>query len=57
MNNVKVRIYDLLKELNLENWDILDICEWFNVVVKSYSSIISEFDVECIKVVVEKFIF
>ena len=41
MNNAKVRIYDLSKELNLENRDILDICEQLNIAVKSHSSTIS----------------
>ncbi len=42
MNNNKVRIYDLSKELNLENKDILSICEGLDVAVKSHSSTISE---------------
>jgi translation initiation factor IF-2 len=42
MNNGKVRIYELSKELNLENKDILGICEDLNIVVKSHSSSISE---------------
>ena len=42
MNNGKVRIYELSKELNLENKDLLGICEDLNIVVKSHSSSISE---------------
>jgi translation initiation factor IF-2 len=42
MNNNKVRIYDLSKELNLENKDILSICEGLEIAVKSHSSTISE---------------
>ncbi len=42
MNNNKVRIYDLSKELNLENKDILSICEGLDIAVKSHSSTISE---------------
>jgi translation initiation factor IF-2 len=42
MNNGKVRIYELSKDLNLENKDILGICEDLNIVVKSHSSSISE---------------
>ncbi len=38
----KVRIYDLSKELNLENKDILAICSQLNIAVKSHSSTISE---------------
>lgn len=55
MNNAKVRIYDLSKELNLENRDILDICEQLNVAAKSHSSTISEFDAERIKTAAAKF--
>ncbi|MBD2652888.1 translation initiation factor IF-2 [Synechocystis sp. FACHB-383] len=55
MNNAKVRIYDLSKELNLENRDILDICERLNVAAKSHSSTISESDAERIKAAAEKF--
>ncbi len=42
MNNGKVRIYELSKELNLENKDLLGICDDLNIVVKSHSSSISE---------------
>jgi len=42
MNNGKVRIYELSKELNLENKDLLGICEDLHIVVKSHSSSISE---------------
>ncbi|MEB3161254.1 MAG: translation initiation factor IF-2 [Synechocystis sp.] len=55
MNNAKVRIYDLSKELNLENRDILDICEQLNIAVKSHSSTISESDSERIKAAAPKF--
>ncbi len=42
MNNGKVRIYELSKELELENRDILAICEKLDIAVKSHSSTISE---------------
>lgn len=42
MNKGKVRIYELSKELELENKDILAICEQLNIAVKSHSSTISE---------------
>ncbi len=42
MNNGKVRIYELSKELNLENRDILAICERLEIPVKSHSSTITE---------------
>jgi translation initiation factor IF-2 len=56
MNNGKVRIYELSKELNLENKDLLGICEDLNIVVKSHSSSISETEAEQItNVANEKF--
>lgn len=42
MNNGKVRIYELSKELNLENKDILAVCERLDIPVKSHSSTITE---------------
>ncbi len=44
MNNGKVRIYELSKELNLDNRDILTVCEQLNIAVKSHSSTITEDD-------------
>jgi translation initiation factor IF-2 len=56
MNNGKVRIYELSKELNLENKDLLGICEGLNIVVKSHSSSISEAEADqIIKAANEKF--
>jgi translation initiation factor IF-2 len=56
MNNGKVRIYELSKELNLENKDLLGICEDLSIVVKSHSSSISEAEAAQItKVATEKF--
>ncbi len=56
MNNGKVRIYELSKELNLENKDLLGICEDLNITVKSHSSSISEAEAEQItKVATDKF--
>ena len=51
MNNGKVRIYELSKELELENKDILSICEELNIAVKSHSSTISEDDAKRITAV------
>ena len=51
MNNGKVRIYELSKELELENKDILNICEELNIAVKSHSSTISEDDAKRITAV------
>jgi translation initiation factor IF-2 len=55
MNNNKVRIYDLSKELNLENKDILAICEDLEIAVKSHSSTISESEASRIRAAAEKF--
>lgn len=54
MNNGKVRIYDLSKELNLDNKDILSICDQLNIAVKSHSSTISESEAERIRSAAEK---
>ncbi len=49
MNNGKVRIYELSKELDLDNRDILVICEQLNIAVKSHSSTISDAEAEGIR--------
>lgn len=49
MNNGKVRIYELSKELNLDNKDILNICEQLNISVKSHSSTITNAQAERIR--------
>ncbi len=54
MNNSKVRIYDLSKELHLENKEIIEICEYLNIPVKSHSSTITEDEAERIKATAEK---
>ena len=56
MNNGKVRIYELSKELNLENKDILAVCEQLNIAVKSHSSTISESEAERIRAHAEKYV-
>ncbi|MFN6480002.1 translation initiation factor IF-2 N-terminal domain-containing protein [Nostoc sp. DedQUE07] len=55
MNNAQVRIYELSKELNLENKELLAICDQLNIVVKSYSSKISEFDAGRIRLAAKKY--
>ena len=55
MNNGKVRIYELSKELNLDNKDIKEICEQLNIAVKSHSSTITADQAERVKVVAEKY--
>ncbi|HLP90035.1 MAG TPA: translation initiation factor IF-2 [Nostocaceae cyanobacterium] len=54
MNNGKVRIYELSKELNLDNKELLAICDQLNIAVKSHSSTISESEAECIRLAAEK---
>jgi translation initiation factor IF-2 len=56
MNNSKVRIYELSRELNLENKDLLAICEQLNIAVKSHSSTISESEAERIRTAAEKYV-
>ncbi|MBE9010998.1 translation initiation factor IF-2 [Pseudanabaenaceae cyanobacterium LEGE 13415] len=55
MNNGKVRIYELSKELNLDNRDILAICEQLNIAVKSHSSTITEEEAKQIRAAAEKY--
>lgn len=54
MNSGKVRIYELSRELNLENKDILTICDQLNISVKSHSSTITDEEAERIRSVAEK---
>ena len=56
MNNGKVRIYELSKELNLDNKDIKDICEQLNIAVKSHSSTITAAQAERVRVASEKYV-
>jgi translation initiation factor IF-2 len=44
MNNGKVRIYEISKELNLDNRDILAVCDQLGISAKSHSSSISDQD-------------
>jgi translation initiation factor IF-2 len=55
MNSGKVRIYELSRELNLDNKDILAICEQLNISVKSHSSTISDSEAEQIRVAAEQY--
>ncbi|MEH1921597.1 translation initiation factor IF-2 N-terminal domain-containing protein [Nostoc sp.] len=54
MNNGKLRIYELAKELNLDSKKLLLICEKLKIVVKSHTSAISESDAERIRSVANK---
>ena len=53
MNNGKVRIYDLSKELNLDNKELLAICDQLSISVKSHSSTITETEAEHIRAAAE----
>ncbi|HBB35303.1 MAG TPA: translation initiation factor IF-2, partial [Cyanobacteria bacterium UBA9273] len=55
MNNGKVRIYELSRELNLDNKDILNICEGLHIAVKSHSSTITESEAQRIRAAAEKY--
>ncbi len=54
MDNDRQRIYELSKALNLDNKELLAICNQLNIAVKSHSSTISETDAERIRAVAEK---
>ncbi|MEJ6483972.1 translation initiation factor IF-2 [Nostoc punctiforme UO1] len=54
MTNGKVRIYELSKELNLDNKELLAICDQLSIAVKSHSSTISESEAENIRTAAEK---
>lgn len=54
MNNGKVRIYELSKELNSDNRKILEVCKHLNITVKSHSSTIAASDAERIRAYAEK---
>lgn len=55
MNTGKVRIYELSKELNLDNRDILAVCDKLNISVKSHSSTITEDEATRIRNAAEKY--
>ncbi|MGJ3250329.1 MAG: translation initiation factor IF-2 [Elainellaceae cyanobacterium] len=55
MNNGKVRIYELSKELDLDNRDILEVCGQLNISAKSHSSTITEQDANRIRTAAEKY--
>jgi translation initiation factor IF-2 len=55
MNNGKVRIYELSKELNLDNRDILTVCDKLSISVKSHSSTITEEEAARIRAAAETY--
>lgn len=56
MNNGKVRIYELSKELNLDNKDLLVVCEQLDISVKSHSSTITDSEAERIRAAAVQYI-
>lgn len=56
MNKEKVRIYDLSKELDLENKDILNICSDLDISVKSHSSTITEPQAESVRAAAQTYV-
>ena len=54
MNNGKVRIYELSKELHLDNKQLLAVCDRLKIAVKSHNSTIAENDVERIRIATKK---
>ncbi|MBD2388533.1 translation initiation factor IF-2 N-terminal domain-containing protein [Cylindrospermum sp. FACHB-282] len=50
MNNTKVRISELSKELNLDTKELLAICDQLNIAVKTQRSTISESEAENIRI-------
>jgi translation initiation factor IF-2 len=55
MNNGKIRIYELSKELNLDNKDIKEICEQLNISIKSHSSTITADQAERVRSIAAKY--
>jgi translation initiation factor IF-2 len=55
MSSSKVRIYELSKELNLDNKEILAVCDHLSISVKSHSSTITEDEAEKIRGAAPKF--
>ncbi len=54
MNNNKIRIYELSRELKLDNKELLAICAQLNIGVKSHNSSITDSEVERIRVATKK---
>ncbi|MEO0307472.1 MAG: translation initiation factor IF-2 N-terminal domain-containing protein, partial [Gloeomargarita sp. GMQP_bins_120] len=49
MSNDRIRIYDLSRELNLDNKSVLELCDRLQVPYKTCSSTISEQDADRIR--------
>ncbi len=54
MNQNRIRIYELSKELNLDNQELLALCTQLNIAAKTHSSTISEFDADHLRMIAKK---
>ena len=54
MNNDRLRIYELSKELKRNNQELLALCERLNIAVRSHSSTINEFDADRLRTIAKK---
>ena len=54
MNQHRIRIYELSKELNLNNQELLALCARLNIAARSHSSTISQFDAEHLRLIAKK---
>jgi translation initiation factor IF-2 len=54
MNSDRVRIYELSKELNRDNQELLALCARLNIAARSHSSTISKFDADRLRLIAKK---
>ncbi|MDJ0746295.1 MAG: translation initiation factor IF-2 [Xenococcaceae cyanobacterium MO_167.B27] len=54
MNQDRIRIYELSKELNLNNQELLALCARLNIAARSHSSTISQFDANHLRLMAKK---
>ena len=54
MNQNRIRIYELSKELNIDNRELLALCARLNIAARSHSSTISQFDAEHLRLIAKK---
>ncbi len=54
MNNHRVRIYQLSKQLNRDNQELLALCARLNIAARSHNSTISEFDAARLRLMAKK---
>ncbi len=54
MNKERIRIYQLSKELNRDNQELLALCAQLNIAARSHSSTIREFDADRLRLIAKK---